>query len=214
MKNIVMLLIALFAVGVVNAQDDRYVKAVEKNLAGIDSAKSFSDYLDISNNFVRIAKAEKDKWIPYYYASYCDIIASFIDSSKTGKDAYLDEADKYLSIADSLKADNSEIYTLKGFSAQARLVINPMARWQTYGQASAANLKKAKELDPSNPRPDYLIGESLLYTPEAFGGGKEKALPILESSLEKYKTFKPETSISPNWGGQMLKTLLEKIKGN
>ena len=185
MKNIVMLLIALFAVGVVNAQDDRYVKAVEKNLTGMDSAKSFSDYLALSNNFVRIAKAEKDKWIPYYYASYCDIIASFIDSSKTGKDAYLDEADKYLSIADSLKADNSEIYTLKGLLAQGRLVINPMARWQTYGQASAANLKKAKELDPANPRPDYLIGQSLLNTPEAFWRRKRKSFAYTRKLLRK-----------------------------
>ena len=42
----------------------------------------------------------------------------------------LDIADGYVNIADSLKQNNSEIYTLKGLISQMRLMVNPMARWQ------------------------------------------------------------------------------------
>jgi hypothetical protein len=89
-----------------------------------------------------------------------------------------------------------------------------MARWQKYGPLANNYFKKAKEFDPTNPRPDYLVGQSLLYTPVQFGGGKEVARPILEESMKKYESFKPENSISPDWGKKMLKNILDSISSN
>jgi len=194
------------------AQEDKYTKAMTKTMMMMDSAKSYIDFVNLSNTFDRIAKAEKSKWIPYYYAANCQIIASLMDSVTSKKDSYLDKADAYIVIADSLQPNESEIYTLKGFSAQIRMVVNPMQRWQKYGQLSNSLFDKAKELNPDNPRPDYLIGQALLYTPEAFGGGKKNALPVLKQSQEKYKKFKPESSLSPNWGGNMLDEMLKNIE--
>ena len=86
-----------------------------------------------------------------------------------------------------------------------------MERWQKYGPLATNYLKKAKELDPTNPRPDYLIGQSLLYTPVEYGGGKKVALPILQESMKKYEAFKPESSISPDWGKKIVKSILERM---
>lgn len=212
MKNLVLVVLVIFSVLTVKAQDDKYVKAVEKNMLQMDSAKSASDFLSIGNNFERIAKAEKNKWIPYYYAAYCQAIASFIDTVKEKKDPYLEKAESLIGFADSLKPENSEIYVMKGLIAQGRMVVDPMQRYQKYGALASGSFQKAKNLDTTNPRPDYLVGQSLLYTPEAFGGGKEKALPVLEESLAKYKVFKPESSISPGWGQKQVEALLAKIK--
>jgi len=41
------------------------------------------------------------------------------------------------------------------------------------------------------------------HTPEAYGGGASKALPLYEIAVEKFKTFKPKTVISPNWGKEI-----------
>jgi hypothetical protein len=33
-----------------------------------------------------------------------------------------------------------------------------------------------------------------------FGGGKDKAKPAFEKALQLYETFKPASTIAPNWG--------------
>jgi hypothetical protein len=211
MKFIVAVLFSFLFFTTTKADDDKYTNAMEKNISLIDSAKSLADFQNVTNNFERIASAEKSKWLPYYYASYCCAISSFFDTTNSKKDTYLDKADEYVNLADSLKQDNSELYTLKGLISQMRLMVNPMTRWQKYGPLANNYFKKAKELDPTNPRPDYLIGQSLLYTPVQFGGGKEVARPILEESLKKFESFKLENSISPDWGKKMVKNILDQI---
>ena len=58
---------------------------------------------------------------------------------KPPKDIYLNKADKFINIADSLVPNNSEIYTLKGMIAQARMQVDPMNRWQKYGAEATNN---------------------------------------------------------------------------
>ena len=211
MKFLAVFLFSFLFFTLARAGDDKYITAMEKNISLTDSAKSLADFQNVTNSFERIASAEKSKWLPYYYASYCCAISSLLDTTISKKDTYLDRADEYINIADSLKQDNSEIYTLKGLISQMRLMVNPMERWQKYGPLANNYFKKAKELDPTNPRPDYLIGQSLLYTPVQFGGGTEVARPILEESMKKYESFKLENSISPDWGKIMLKNILDSI---
>jgi hypothetical protein len=204
--------ILLFISAIASAQEDRYTSAMQKNLLKMDSARTTKDFLEIANSFERIADTEKDKWIPYYQSAFCLLLASFNDSSYHNKDNYIDIADILLGKADSLKPNNSEIFTLKGFSALARMVVNPMERYAKYGALSNSLFDKAKTLDPNNPRPDYLIGNSTLNTPEQFGGGAKAALPILKTAMEKYNKFQPETPLSPNWGKQNLEEILKRIE--
>ena len=148
----------------------------------------------------------------YYQSAFCLILASFNDTSAQNKDSYIDKADLFLTKADSLQPNNSEIYTLKGFSAMARMVVSPYERYMQYGPLYNSLLQKAKELDPNNPRPEYLIGQSTLNTPEQFGGGVKAALPILKTAMDKFNKFQPETPLSPNWGKQNLEQILKSIE--
>ena len=70
----------------------------------------------------------------------------------------------------------------------------------------------AMNLDSENPRPYFLKGMGTMYTPEQFGGGKDKAIPLLETALAKYKTFVPKSSIMPNWGEDKAREALEECK--
>jgi hypothetical protein len=139
------------------------------------------------------------------------VLAGFADTTASKKDIYLDKADMFINIADSLKENDSEIYTLKGMIAQARLQVDPMNRWMKYGAESTNNFNQAMELDTLNPRPEYLMGVGLFYTPEQFGGGPKTAKPLLEKSLEKFDRFEPENDLMPNWGREMVEQLLEQI---
>ena len=133
------------------------------------------------------------------------------DSVKEKKDSYLEKADKFISIADSLHPDESEIYTLKGMIAQGMLAVDPMNRYMKYGPLSGSNFTKASQIDSLNPRPDYLVGVSLLYTPEQFGGGAKTAKPYLEKSMEKFEKFVPKDDLMPNWGKEAVKQILSGI---
>jgi len=211
MKMIVTIVICFLAVAGTHADDGKYEKAMKKNLSKIDSAQDIGSMLDVANGFERIAFAEKDKWLPYYYASFMYVLASFTDTTADKKDGYLDKADTFINIADSLEADESEIYTLKGMIAQGRLQVDPMNRWMIYGAVSNNNFTKAMVLDTLNPRPEYLQGVGLYYTPEQFGGGPAAAKPLLDKSLKKYNRFVPDNDLMPTWGRRFVEQLLEQI---
>jgi len=191
--------------------DDKYEKEIKKNLEKIDECKTPNDFIKLANSFERIAAAEKDKWLPYYYSAFVYVLASYVDSSNGRKDIYLDKSDKFISIADSLQPNNSEIFTLKGMIAQAHMQIDPMNRWQKYGAEANNNFTKAMQLDTLNPRPEYLIGVGLYYTPKQFGGGPKTAKPILERSLAKFEMFVPENEIMPKWGKEQVMDYLKQI---
>lgn len=191
--------------------DDKYEKEVKKNLEKIDECKTVNDFIKLANNFERIAAAEKDKWLPYYYSAFMYVLASYTDSSKTRKEIYLDKAVNFNNVADSLQPKNSEIYTLKGMIAQAQMQIDPMNRWQKYGAEADRNFTEAMKIDTLNPRPEYLIGVGLFYTPPQFGGGPTTAKPVFEKSLMKFEQFVRENDIMPNWGKEEVVNFLKQI---
>ena len=206
----------LFSISIIAGiyADDKYEQAMKKNLEKMDTCKTTADYINIANAFERIALAEGNKWLPYYYASLNYILASFIDSSTTQKDSYLDKAVALNNVADSLEPNNSEIYTIKGLTAQSRMRIDPMNRWQKYGGEATMNFNKAVEIDSLNPRPEYLVGAAVFYTPKQFGGGPENAKTILEKSLNKYEQFVPANDLMPRWGKETVEQLLSQINSS
>lgn len=210
MKVALSVFLSLLFLTVVIAED-KYENEMKKNLEKIAECKTANDYIKVANNFERIASAEKDKWLPYYYSSFLYVLASYSDSSNTRKDIYLDKSDKFINLADSLSLNNSEVYTLKGMISQARMQVDPMNRWQKYGADAKNNFAKAMEIDSLNPRPEYLIGVGLFYTPPQFGGGPTTAKPVLEKSLAKFEKFVAENEIMPSWGKEEVVDYLKQI---
>jgi tetratricopeptide (TPR) repeat protein len=212
MKNAATLLVLILCfAGITRADDTKYTEAMKKNISQMDSLRSIGDMVDLANSFLRIADAEKSKWLPYYYVSYLYVITSYTDTVRSKKDGYLDEALKAIAIADSLQPNESEIYVLIGMINQARLQVDPMNRFMQYGQQMNENLEKAKTLDPKNPRPEYLMGMTTYYMPEQFGGGAKAAKPIFESSLKKFDEFVPKDELMPKWGKAQLEAFLKQI---
>jgi hypothetical protein len=202
----------IFAAQFVIAQgSDKYIAAMTKNLQAIDSAfRNPSSLVSLSNNFERIATAEKTQWLPYYYAAFCQVNYGFMETDKSKVDGFADKATELIEKAAALSPGNSEISCIKSMIASCHMMVDPMQRWQQYGAQSSQALEEAKQQDATNPRPDYLIGQGLKYTPEQFGGGCKTAVPQLEAAMKKFETFKPASPMHPNWGKEITAQIISE----
>jgi len=213
MKKIILAVAFLSAAAAVSAQSERYMAAMKSNIAAIDTSfRNPANLLSLANNFERIANAEKNQWLPYYYAALCQVNYAYMEQDKSKIDAIADKATLLIDKADSLSPDNSEISCVKSMIASSHMMVNPMQRYMEYGAESNLHLDAAMKQDPNNPRPEYLKGQGLKYTPEQFGGGCATAKPVLQASLDKYNAFKPASELHPNWGKQRVELLLGECK--
>ena len=220
MKTIIILVIAaLAATSPVWAQSEQYKQAMSAALVSMkaNSEKSpLPDIQAVANQFERIAGAEPNEWLPRYYAGLNYVYLGYLGKDEAAKDKYLDQADTNLkaaeSIADASGKLNDELAVLRAYIAQARMVVDPMNRWQEYGPLFQAGIEKAQAMNPNNPRSYVLAGSSLMYTPEQFGGGPANACPVLKQAAEKFATFTPASDFAPNWGKEQIEPLLAKCK--
>ena len=204
-----LVLVLLFIVGFAS---DAYQKAMSQSIEKLFQAKTIPEYVEVANQFERISQMEKAEWLPLYFASYAYIMISFQETENAKKDQYLDQAQKYLDQAMTLESGESELYMLQGFLYPSRITIDPMTRGMELMPEMNKTLDKALELNPDNPRVYYLRATMTYHMPEAYGGGAAKALPLFQLAAEKFSIFKPETSISPNWGKDICDSELENIQ--
>lgn len=217
MKQILCLSLLLFAFGFGNAQSDRYLKMMEAKVAAIDTTYNPADLVELANTFERIGDAEKTQWLPFYYAALSHVNSGLMqmnggsaDASKT--DPIADKAEAALNKAVALTSDNAELQILRKMIANLRMMGDPMNRYMTYGQQGAQALAKAKAMSPDNPRIYMLEGQDKFYTPEQFGGSKTEAKMLFETAMQKFDTFKPESSLHPHWGKRTVQYFLTQAK--
>ena len=221
MKKTIFLLTAILVACVSFAQmPEKFVKAMETKIAAVDTTTTVQGLTDLANAFERIGDAEKNQWLAYYYAAYCNVSAGYITTqggdmmaAKADKtDPYADKADAQIKKAEVLAKNNSEIFIVKKMIASLRMIGDPMNRYMTYGPEAQAMLDEAKKLNPENPRVYLLEGQDKFYTPEQFGGSKQEAKVLFEKAQTLYETFKPETNIHPNWGKNQIGYFLSQVK--
>lgn len=217
MKKIIIPLLCLLMCKHSSAQSaysDKFLQAMKRNIAMIDSSNTNpAGMLSLSNTFERIALAEKNQWLAYYYAAMCQINYCFTVEDKSATDPIADKAEQLVNVADSLSPQNSELSCLRSMIATARLMVNPMQRYMQYGQLSEKQISLAIAQDTTNPRPLFLRAQSIRYRPEQFGGGCKPSIPLFQAAMEKFNAFKPASELHPNWGKSFAeKTLQECLK--
>jgi hypothetical protein len=185
----------------------KYTVGMEKQVTILDTAFTPATMQKCYNAFERIANAEKAEWLPDYYMAYCLVMQAYqVESSQV--DGYCDHASQLLDRADSLKGDASEIFVMRAMVASARIMVDPRSRGARYGKISSTFLDSAEVHNANNPRIYLTRASGLYYTPPMFGGGKNKAKPVLEESIKKYDAFVPTSTIMPHWGRVRAQQLL------
>jgi hypothetical protein len=208
MKKMLFVFALLIGLGC-QAQSDKYVAAMQKNLPLFDSAKTIDQLQSLAGSFERIGDAEKTQWLPFYYAALAQTLAGWNPDMKD-KDANSQKINAYLAKAEAIEK-NAETYAIENMSATQQMLVDPQTRWQTNGKDASEALQKGLALDPNNPRLYYLQAMSLFNTPAQFGGGKDKAKPVFEKSVALFKAAQPKP-LFPTWGQKQAETMLAQCQ--
>jgi hypothetical protein len=209
MKNLLVIAMMMIA-GFVTAQS-KYETGMGKAFEQMKAAKSAEEMGATAGFFERIADAEQDKWLPYYYAAYCNYLTGWMNPN-ADKDAIGEKAKALVVKAEVIEKNNAELYILRQMIAVQELTVDPMTRYQTYGAQANELLEKAKQSDPNNPRIYLVDGQYKMNVPDAFGGGKEVGKKLFTKALELYKTFKPASEMHPSWGADQAEKLLAQCQ--
>lgn len=224
MKRILLfILLAGFSYNLASAQDataasaatdqnPEYLQAMKDVVADIQSAPFGQDLLPYANVLERIAAVEKKEWLPSYWGAFCYMMKSYVEPVAEKKDLLLEKAEQLISVADNLNPNNDEVEVLKANIASARIGVDPMNRWQRYGALSGMAIAKAKSINPANPRIALHEAQGVFYTPEAYGGGKQKAMPLIKAAIDQFAAFKPVSDIMPNWGAEAAQYMLAEAQ--
>lgn len=211
MKKYLVLLLFITTSGFAQ-ENKKFEKAMEKNLTLLKDQKTEKNNTTAANALERIEKAETKKCLQSNNEAFALILSANDVSDAAKKDAVLDKAMEVAKAAEAISPDNSEIVTLQSWITSMKISVDPMNRGQKLGMEASVLTSRAIELDPENPRPYLLQGTGLFYTPEQFGGGKDKAQKVLEKAVEKFNSFKPKNKLMPNWGKERAMSLLEECK--
>jgi tetratricopeptide (TPR) repeat protein len=211
MKTIKLLtIVVLFSFKGFTQNNEKLNLALQKGLVMIDSAKGEQGFQDAANYFERIASAEQKQWLPAYYTAFCQLHTALLGKQNMEtKDAIYDKALTFVEKADAIIPDNSEIYALKGYIVFMKMSLAPQSRAMTMIPKATDIIGKSIALNPENPRAQLMLGQTTFYTPEAFGGGKVKAKPLLETAKEKFNK-ETNTILNPSWGKSRCLALLQQ----
>jgi hypothetical protein len=187
------------------------LKAQDQNQSLIDAVALFHSGVGNTDPNVLVANFEKlaqtpnmpNAWMPPYYLSLLYSRLSLL--TKSSADAYADKAIYWANASISINA-NDENFCALSMARTAKMAVNPYLRWVTYEKSIYAPLRSAKKANPNNPRIYILEGSLTLNMPSLFGGGCEKARPILSKAKELLAKQTPQ-KLLPTWGDQHLEAL-------
>lgn len=191
------------------AFSSRYEETMEVNISKVYEVKSSVELQALANQFERIGNVEKDQWLPKYYSAYCYVRSTVIENMEP--DEIHQQLDKAQSIIDQLQKkvkNESEIYALQALVYLLR--ITDMSKGAMYSIKATEAINNAEKLNPNNPRVYYLRGSNTFYKPKPFGGGADKAKPILKKAAEMFESNQAVNKLMPSWGGHHNNLLLSQ----
>ena len=190
-----------------NAQSGKFQQAMLSNLEKGKTAKGITELQDIANSFERIAMSEKTQWTPWYYAALYNISASVDEADAEKKMQIITKAHKMVDEGLKIKSDETELMVLKVMCYFMEMSVDQMRAMELMPTAYGL-LEQAKSINPENPRIYLTHTEAVYNTPEAFGGGKANALPIVLTAKEKFDKFVLPNQLAPDWGKDRCETIL------
>ena len=182
---------------------DKYTSAMLKNIEALYKSKTAEEYQATVNAFDRIAATEKTRFEPFYYAAFGNIMMAVNETTPGRKDNYLDLASADVDKAKAIKPNDSEIIALEGFVHMIRVTVDPQSRGQEYSGKAFTAFNKAVALNPENPRALALLGQMQLGTARFFGNDSSEACATSGKALEKFASYKPNSTLAPHWGQVM-----------
>jgi hypothetical protein len=149
--------------------------------------------------FERIASAETNNWLPYYYASMVEVTSAF---SEKDKEKMKNKITKAQELLDNLVGEmqNDEVLVIQAMIYTAWITYDPMNNGMKYSGLAGETYRKAKAINPKNPRAIFGNAELDMGTAKFFGQDTKHLCVKIEEAVAIFKDFKPESPFHPKWG--------------
>ena len=213
MKNLfVSALIFLLSVGIVFA--NQYESAMTSAIQKLYTANTLEGYVDAASAFERIGVAEKDEWLPFYYAGLGYIWTSHTIQDGEKIDSYLDKAQELINKAGELSATNDEIVTLQGYIYMMKVVVDPASRGPEYSGRAMQEFGNAMGMNENNPRALLLLGKMQMGTDQFFGKDLSESCGVIGKAVQMFEVQKTDNALMPQWGKEMADMFVQECNSN
>ena len=202
MRLIVLLLFFQCSSVALFAQNSTVKQALIKAVAQFNVTGDNFENSNLVTVFEQLAQnneSQKD-WVPSYYLSL--IYARLSAKNKNAANEYADKAIIWANKSISID-ENDENNCALSMAYTMKMAVNPFIRWVSYKEKIYNPLDKAKKMNPLNPRIYILEGSLTLNLPKFFGGGCDKAKPILIKAKQLLDN-QTQQQLLPTWGRQHL----------
>lgn len=159
------------------------------------------------NLFERIAKAEKNNWLPYYYAAQVHITTTFGSKDAEAIESRLKKAQEYLNEAKTLSKENPEILIMEALLNTAYVAYNPSEYGMTHSPKVEQLYQKVKAIEPQNPRATLYHAEWKMGSAKFFGKDPKVFCPEVEKAILYFENESHDTPFYPQWGKNEIKRI-------
>ncbi len=179
------------------------LRSAQKTLqAGMD-AWDPDKFLAARDQFLGLLVMQKESGgLLSYYVGLADfrLASYYLASGKTAEaDRFASEGQQYLEKATQVDPKFAEALALNGYLVGIEVALHPDQAMEL-GMKSFEYLNRGLALEPDNPRIQYLNGSYLMYVPEAYGGGADRALESLAKAVALFEKEAVTDPLRPSWG--------------
>ena len=200
-RNLLILLLACTLTSPALAADPHALVAAKQLLQSGMNHGDTALMLKARGQFMGLLAAEPEAATLHTWVALTDwrVVPILAAKDREAAKRYCDEGLVHCDAA--LKADPRAAEALAVKAGLQGLAINfNSAAAMTLGPALRANMGRAIELAPSDPRIRLLDGINTLHMPEFFGGGAQKALEKFKQANALFATESVADSTAPDWG--------------
>ncbi|AXT50644.1 hypothetical protein D1818_07285 [Aquimarina sp. BL5] len=206
MRTIIILL-SFFAITSVNSQ-----AAYEKGMGKAFELWGNQKNDEAANLFERIGKAEKDNWLPYYYAAQIHIVTTFGIKDAEEIESRLTKAQNYLNEAKTFSKDNAEIVIMEAMLNTAYVVYDGAKYGMTHSGKVEELYQKAKIIEPENPRAILYHAEWQMGAAKFWGKDPKAFCPEIEKAILYFEKEPSNVPFYPDWGKNQIARIQENCK--
>lgn len=166
--------------------------------------------VEAANKFERIAKAEQDQWVPYYYAAQMKIIESFSMTNAVKKEQQLKDAQNLLNDAKTFRGkEDVELTVMQAMLNTALITLDPSVYGMKLSPVINEMYNKAAAQAPDNPRVALAKTEWNMGAARYYGQDPKKFCDDLKAVLPLFESYRAEEPFAPSWGEERAKMLIE-----
>jgi len=201
MKTLATIVLIMVLNPVFSNSDSAYEKAMKKAMEKLNQAESIEDWQGVVNQFERIARNEKENWLPVYHTAYARVMMAAMEEDIQKKDSYLDAAQQNLDAIEKFEHFAVERLALQGFLYMIRMSVDP-SRGMELGQNCAMIVNQAYAMNNQNPRAVLMLAQFNHGSAQYMGQDTSEACAMFDEVVQLLDQPGAEESeqFLPNWG--------------